>query len=218
MHGCTSLSMYMLVLILQAKTSVEAVQLVADLVRKRQCSLSPRVVGCLLVLQFEQVTPTSQGGEGVGSRLVRREVAHIKEHYRLCQAYSIDYLSCVAVLIVFNCAFVVVCCTRDCCDLCRLQRGCVSGSCDLFWAVFRKHEQLQVYRLLLGGAAVVGYSLLCWLLTEHSPSSLMQGKKAACKAAKARKKPDLERDFAEAEAVPDVKELALLQSQMLEVR
>lgn len=51
---------------LQGKASLQAVQLVADLVRKRRCSLPPAVVSCLLVLRFQAVTPTSQGGEGAG--------------------------------------------------------------------------------------------------------------------------------------------------------
>lgn len=51
------------------KTSLEAMQLVADLVRKRKCVLSPDVVSSLLVLRFEQVTPTAQGGEGVGAKV-----------------------------------------------------------------------------------------------------------------------------------------------------
>lgn len=51
---------------LQGKTSLEGVQLVADLVRKKRCVLDPSVVGALLVLRFEAVTPTQQGGEGVG--------------------------------------------------------------------------------------------------------------------------------------------------------
>jgi hypothetical protein len=50
----------------QGKTSLEAVQLVADLVRKQRCVVEPAVVGALLVLRFEAVTPTQQGGEGVG--------------------------------------------------------------------------------------------------------------------------------------------------------
>lgn len=43
-----------------------------------------------------------------------------------------------------------------------------------------------------------------------------QGKKSNKK--KAKKKSDLERDLEEAEAGPDAREMALLQSQMLEVR
>lgn len=55
-----------LLVCLQGKTSLEGVQLVADLVRKKRCVLDPSVVGALLVLRFEAVTPTQQGGEGVG--------------------------------------------------------------------------------------------------------------------------------------------------------
>jgi hypothetical protein len=51
---------------LQGKSSLEAVQLVADLVKTRKCSVPPLVVSCLLVLRFEQVTPVSAGGEGAG--------------------------------------------------------------------------------------------------------------------------------------------------------
>jgi hypothetical protein len=50
----------------QCRTALEAVQLVADLVRKRRCVLPASVVQCLLVLRFAAVTPTSQGGEGAG--------------------------------------------------------------------------------------------------------------------------------------------------------
>ncbi|KAF8055732.1 noc3l [Scenedesmus sp. PABB004] len=58
----------------QGKTALEAVQLVADLVRKRKCVLPPAVVDALLVLRFEAVTPTAQGGAGAGAgrgKLVR---------------------------------------------------------------------------------------------------------------------------------------------------
>jgi len=55
----------------QGKTSLEAVQLVADLVRQRRCVLPPAVVSCLLVLRFEAVTPTQQGGEGVGRQAAK---------------------------------------------------------------------------------------------------------------------------------------------------
>ncbi|KAF6266173.1 CBF/Mak21 family-domain-containing protein [Scenedesmus sp. NREL 46B-D3] len=50
----------------QGTSSLEAVQLVADLVKTRKCSVPPAVVSCLLVLRFEQVTPVSAGGEGAG--------------------------------------------------------------------------------------------------------------------------------------------------------
>lgn len=53
----------------QGNTSLEAVQLVADLIRKRKCNVAPLVVSSLLVLRFEQVTPTAQGGEGVGGKV-----------------------------------------------------------------------------------------------------------------------------------------------------
>lgn len=54
---------------IQGATSLEAVQLVADLVRKKKCSVHPLVVSSLLVARFEQVIPTSQGGEGIGSKV-----------------------------------------------------------------------------------------------------------------------------------------------------
>jgi hypothetical protein len=65
---------YTLLAVTQGKTSLEAVQLVADLVRRKRCVLSPSVVSCLLVLRFEAVTPTQQGGEGVG-----RQAAKVRE-------------------------------------------------------------------------------------------------------------------------------------------
>ena len=45
--------------------------MVADLVRRKRCVLSPSVVSCLLVLRFEAVTPTQQGGEGVGRQAAK---------------------------------------------------------------------------------------------------------------------------------------------------
>lgn len=50
----------------QGTTSLEAVQLVADLVRKKKCAAPPLVVSSLLVLRFDQVKPVSAGGEGAG--------------------------------------------------------------------------------------------------------------------------------------------------------
>jgi hypothetical protein len=60
------LTPFIVPLLLQGKSSLEAVQLVADLVKTRKCSVPPLVVSCLLVLRFEQVMPVSAGGEGAG--------------------------------------------------------------------------------------------------------------------------------------------------------
>lgn len=38
------------------QTSVEAVQLIADLVRRRKCAAPPEVVSCLLSLEFPEIT------------------------------------------------------------------------------------------------------------------------------------------------------------------
>jgi len=75
----TCLVRFRWVLLLQNKTSLEAVQLVADLVRKRKCLLPPAVVSSLLVLRLEQVAPTSQGGQGVGGRQGQHKKAHKKK-------------------------------------------------------------------------------------------------------------------------------------------
>jgi hypothetical protein len=68
-------TLLLLLLLLQGKTSLEAVQLVADLVRTKRCVVDPSVVSSLLVLRFEAVTPTQQGGEGVG-----RQAAKVRGH------------------------------------------------------------------------------------------------------------------------------------------
>lgn len=66
---CCATIKHLLLSDVSGKTSLEALQLVADLVRKRKCVVSPAVVSSLLVFRFEQVTPTAQGGEGVGGKV-----------------------------------------------------------------------------------------------------------------------------------------------------
>lgn len=70
-YQCVSVPDCLSLVCVQGKTSLEAVQLVADLVRKKRCVVDPAVVGALLVMRFEAVTPTQQGGEGVGRQAAK---------------------------------------------------------------------------------------------------------------------------------------------------
>jgi nucleolar complex protein 3 len=56
------------VCVTQGKCALEAVQLVADLVKRRHCVTPPAVVRVLLVLRFEQVRPEDVAQQGKGGK------------------------------------------------------------------------------------------------------------------------------------------------------